>query len=152
MERSVLAGWSDHRSPAARGPSFVEGNLGEALAELAPFFLGPDDVEGVVLEDAKANPIAVGQPAVLAIVAVVDLLGRAGKSVAMEGAVDDRGHPPARDRVLPKLEQAGGHSGGTRAGEDRLLHGARLDPSSRGTELGGKRLSENPGRASHRVG
>ena len=76
--------------------------------------LGPDDVEREVLERPDPDAVARGQAAVLAVAAVVDLVGRAGEPVPMEGAIDDRRDPPAGDRVLAELEQAGRHLSGSR--------------------------------------
>ena len=66
-------------------------------------------MERVVLEDAQANAVAHRQAAVLAIVAVLDLVGVASEPVPVEGAIDDGRDPPTRDRVLPQLEQTCGH-------------------------------------------
>ena len=70
---------------------------------------GADEVEGEVLQRPEPDPVAGRKTAVLAVAAVVDRVGRAGEPVAMEGAVDDRRDPPAGDRVLAQLEQAGRH-------------------------------------------
>jgi len=109
VQGPMLEGRRDHRPPAARGAGHVEGDLGEALVELAGLLFRPHHVEGVVLENPQAHPVTLRQPAVLAVAAVVDLRRGRRESVPVEGPIDDRGDPPAGDRVLPQLEQACGH-------------------------------------------
>ena len=106
----MLARRRDHGPPAARRPGLLDGHLGQAPMELAGLRLGAHDVEGEVLENAQPDPVAERFATVLAAVLLVHRGRRPGESVAMEGAVHDRGHPPAGDGVAAELEQAGGHS------------------------------------------
>ena len=78
-------------------------------------------------------PVARRQPAVLAVAAVVDQLGRRREPVAVEGPVDDRRDPPARDRVLAQLEQAGGHRVRPVAAMDAATRQASSAPMRRRT-------------------
>ena len=106
----MLAGRRDDRPPAPGGARLGERDLGDAAIELASVVVGPDDVEREVLEHPDPDAVAVrGRAVGAAEDAVVDRLGGAREPVAVERAVDDRRHPPAGDRVLAQLEQAGGH-------------------------------------------
>ena len=106
----MLAGRRDDRPPAAGRARLRERDLAEAAVELAGVVARADDVEREVLEHPDADAVAVGRRAVGAPEEpVVDRLGGAREPVAMEGAVDDGRDPPAGDRVLAQLEQAGGH-------------------------------------------
>ena len=109
VERPVLAWWRDDRSPAAARPCLRQRDLGERPVQLAGVLVRADDVEGEVLERPDPDPVARRQPAVLAVAAIVDQLGRRREPVAMKGAIHDGGDPPAGNRVLPELEQSCGH-------------------------------------------
>src|SRR5256885_3059893 len=109
MERPVLTGRGHDRSPAPAGPRVLERDLGDAGVTLARLLVGADHVKGEVLERPQAHTLPLRQSAVLAVPSVVDLIGRPGEPVAMERAVDDGRDPPAGDRVLAELEEAGGH-------------------------------------------
>ena len=81
------------------------------------------DVEREVLEHPDADPVALGRRAVRAAEeTVVDRLGGARETVAMEGAVDDRRDPPAGDRSLRSSKRPA----------------AMLDPGQRRAKLGGE--------------
>src|SRR5687767_3855636 len=104
------------RSPASRGARIGDRDLGEAAAvDLVAFLLRADDVERVVLQHAEPNAVAGRRATVLAVAIIVDGRGGAGEAAAVEVTIDDRCDPPARDRVLPELEQAGAHRPVTRS-------------------------------------
>ena len=106
----MLAGRGDDRPPAARRARLGERDLAEAAVELARVVAGADDVEREVLEHPDADAVALGRRAVgAAEQVVVDGLGGPREAVAMERAIDDGRDPPAGDRVLAQLEQAGRH-------------------------------------------
>ena len=106
----MLARRGDDRPPAPGRARWARATWAKPAIELARVVAGPDDVEREVLEHPDADPVALGRRAVrTAEQVVVDRLGGAREAVAMEGAIDDGRHPPAGDRVLAELEQAGGH-------------------------------------------
>ena len=105
----MLARRRDDRPPAPRRAGLRERHLGEACAvELAGLVVGPDDVEREVLEHPVAHAVARrAASSSRSRTSVVDRLCRPREPVAMERAIDDRRDPPAGDRVLAQLEQAG---------------------------------------------
>ena len=110
VQRPVLAGRGDDRPPAAGRACLGEGDLAEAAVELSGVVSRPDDVEGEVLEHPDADTVALWRRAVRAAEqAVVDRLGGACETVAVEGTIDDGRDPPAGDRILAELEEAGSH-------------------------------------------
>ena len=109
MQRPVLTRRRDDRAPAAAGPRLRDRNLGEGPVQFTGFLCRADDVECEVLQRPEPDAGPLGQPAVLAIVAIVDGFRLPGEPIAMEGPVDDGRDPPAGDRVLSKLEQSRGH-------------------------------------------
>ena len=92
LERPVLARRGDDRPPAARRPGLLEGDLGEVPLEPTGLVLGPDDVEGEVLEGPQPDAVAGRLAAVLAVAAVVDRPRRR----AGTGRGGTSGPPPSR--------------------------------------------------------
>ena len=124
MERAMLAGWRHDGPPAPRRARRAEGDLSDLLVEFTRRLFGADDVEGIVLEHAESDPVTGREAAVLAIAAVVDLLGVPGEAIPVEGSVHDRRDPPARDGVLAQFEQAGGHGQRVPTGASGRVAGA----------------------------
>jgi hypothetical protein len=110
VEGAVLAGRRDDRLPGPGGPELGQADLGDAAVEGLRLLLRADDVEGEVLEDPGPDAVAGGLAAIPTDAAVVDRGCPEAEAVAMELAVDDRGHPPAGDGVLAQLEEAGAAS------------------------------------------
>ena len=155
VEGAVLAGRGDDRPPRAARPGVGERDLGDAVVELAGLLVGADDMEREVLEGPEPDAVAGRQPAVLAVAAVVDLVRGPGEPVAMEGAIDDRRDPPAGDRVLAQLEQAGSHlsapprgpRSAPRRGRGEPARGRRRRPGRAGPPRSGReRASRRPPR------
>ena len=146
VQRPMLARRRDRRPPAARRPGLRQRDLHHAGVEGARLGVRADDVERVVLERPDADAVAGRIAAVLALAAVVDRLGLEGEPVAMEGAVDDRGHPPAGDRVLAQLEQAGRHRSGSPVRRSRA---GRPESAQLGAEVVGERPGEDASRPFH---
>ena len=116
----------------------------EAAVELARVVVGADDVEREVLEHPDADAVAVrGRAVGAAEQPVVDRLGGAGEPVAVERAVDDRRDPPAGDRVLAELEQAGGH----RAQDRRLERARRARRANAAAKMRARRAPRTPSSA-----
>ena len=109
VERPVLLRRRHHRAPRARRPRVAERHLRHAALPGVRLLLGAGDGEREVLEGPQPDAVAGRDPAVEAVAAVLDLLGRQGEPLALERPVDDRRHPPAGDRVLAELEQALAH-------------------------------------------
>ena len=124
------------------------------FSQLARLGFGADRAEGEVLEDPGPHAATGRQAAVEAIPVVVDELGAGDETGAVELAVDERGDPPAGDRVAPQLEEAGGHQETPASAPARSTSARRSrSGSASGGSVAGKAGAEATGeRARERSG